>query len=378
MRLAERARVVVSVLSLTALSACGGAAISSTGSAGQASTTTELGGFSTTLTKVLPPPGWVAQRFHGDGLVVRLSVPPTWRYRLPATPGTPTWGGDFGFIGSFPLRPFCGSVPSGFGCQPRNAGSFPADGVTLDLGAYAPSGPIQPGQSEPGPALVRGQALYGQREDGHNCVGTGGVVSDGYTMPDGEVETLFTAVFCYSGPDLARLEATAARVVQTLRFSSDPASTAPPIKWALPQLATGTLASGPLPFCRDTQIQAAVNPVVATPYRDHTALSVATTYSAAGGASCGLPPPGTCGLYGAVGLFSQSGQPIWEWTPVTLGARCLQDQVDVLPLTITTPTWTFNSVVLPPGDYVLRAMSIGTPATVPPLGGPVETTVLLR
>ncbi len=177
---------------------------------------------------ITPGIHWVAQDFHGDGLVVTLDHPVAWRSQL--QPLSLHYIAVFGFLANFPLQQPCTHpTSSSFECTWANAGKVPMDGVLVNFGTdgYGP-GPEVRGQllSLGTPTTVDGRRARELSGSGSGCLGSGAAHSLTLWIDDGKPAGLFDIGFCWLGsaPNLA---AEVHQVVAHLTLRADPTKAGP-------------------------------------------------------------------------------------------------------------------------------------------------------
>jgi len=163
--------------------------------------------------------------------------------------------------------------------------------------------------------------------------------------------------FCVNGPDIERQEAVAATIATTARLRPDPRTHAQPVLLFGQNVTTGGFAKpSQVPYCTANETKPSVSAHVSQS-RGRTTIEVATTFSATGNKPCGLGELSTCGFYGDFAITGPSGHVLWTWEPMTVGRQC-SPGVDLLPVTITVPSWSVLTTLLRRGTYTVRMVSI--------------------
>jgi hypothetical protein len=170
---------------------------------------------------------WVAQDFHGDGLVVTLDHPVAWTSQL--QPLSLHYTAILGFLANFPLRQLCTHPSSSsIECSWSNVGTIPMNGVLVNFGTegYGP-GPDEKSQllSEGTPTTIDGRRA--SERSGSGACSSGGV-DHALTLwiDDGKPAEVFDITFCWVGSE-ASLADDVNTVATGLRIRPDPTHAGP-------------------------------------------------------------------------------------------------------------------------------------------------------
>jgi len=86
--------------------------------------------------------------------------------------------------------------------------------------------------------------------------------------------------------------------------------------------------------------------------RGWTRIVFTTTFQNTGSAPCGMSELRTCVWPGVI-LMNAAGKVIWQWNIPMLFRVCDPSVLYELPVSISSPVWTFSSNDLPPGSYTV-------------------------
>lgn len=177
---------------------------------------------------ITPGIQWVAQEFHGAGLVVTLDHPAAWRSQL--RPLSLHYTAVFGFLANFPLQKFCTHPTSfSFECIGANAGKVPMDGVVVEFGTggYGPL-PIETSHllSQGTPTMIDGRRASERSGNGSECLGSGADHSMTLWIDDGKPAGVFDITFCWLGSDPTLAE-DVHTVATQLSLRADPTNAGP-------------------------------------------------------------------------------------------------------------------------------------------------------
>jgi len=171
---------------------------------------------------------WVSEAFHGDGLILTIDHPATWRSQL--QPLSIHYATAFGYLANFPLQQFCTHpTSSSFECTWANAGKVPMDGVVVNFGTegYGPGGFGKDQLLSQGtPTEIDGRRASERSGNGIGCLGVGADHSWTFWIDDGKPAGVFDINFCWRGSN-APLAEDVRTVATRLTLRADPTDSGP-------------------------------------------------------------------------------------------------------------------------------------------------------